>query len=146
MTAPAHIERIVIAEAASWWMRAEHLLIVAVVSALALWHAGDIAWVRFVAAFVVIDLIGYLPGAIAFHRSRRGAISRVYYLLYNVTHNYVVAGAAVALWALAIGHLEWAMAAVPIHLSGDRGLFGNFAKDPAAPFEHGAAPSPAAAP
>ena len=42
-----------------------------------------------------------------------------------------MSGAGVALWAYAHGGFEWAMLAVPIHLSGDRGLFGNTLK----PFE-----------
>ena len=46
-----------------------------------------------------------------------------------------VAGCLVALWALAAGHFEWAMLAVPIHLSIDRGLFGNTYKPSSLPFE-----------
>ena len=56
----------------------------------------EIAWGRFVAAFLLIDLVGYLPGAIAFRKAGDSPISFRYYLLYNVTHNYVVMGAAVA--------------------------------------------------
>jgi hypothetical protein len=119
----------------SWWIRAEHLAIVAIFSSLALAHFEDIVWARFVAAFLLIDLIGYLPGAIAFRRSAGRPISPTYHLLYNLTHNYVITGTAIALWALAIGGLEWAMVAVPIHLSGDRGLLGNFSKPASLPFE-----------
>jgi len=46
----------------------------------------------------------------------------------------------VALWALAIGGAEWAMLAVPIHLSGDRGLLGNFSKPASLLFEPRRAP------
>lgn len=119
----------------SWWIRAEHLAIVIIFSVLGLMHLHDIAWGRFAAAFLAIDLIGYLPGAIAFHRAAGKPISPAYHLLYNLTHNYMVTGTAVALWAFAIGGLEWAMVAVPIHLSGDRGLLGNFSKPATHPFE-----------
>jgi hypothetical protein len=119
----------------SRWMRAEHLVIVVIFAALGLVHLQDISWSRFIAAFLLIDLVGYLPGAVAFHRAHGKSISPIYYLLYNLTHNYVVVGAAVALWALAAGGLEWAMVAVPIHLSGDRSLFGNFSKSVSLPFE-----------
>jgi len=119
----------------SWWMRAEHLAIVTIFSSLALMHIEDIAWARFAAAFLLIDLLGYLPGAIAFRRSAGQPIAPAYHMLYNLTHNYIVTGTAIALWALAIGGLEWAMVAVPIHLSGDRALFGNFSKPASLPFE-----------
>jgi hypothetical protein len=116
-------------------MRTEHLAIVAIFGVLGLMHLHEIAWGRFAAAFLLIDLVGYLPGAIAFRKAGDSPISSRYHLLYNVTHNYVVMGAAVALWALAGGGLEWAMLAVPIHLSGDRGLLGNFSMPPALAFE-----------
>jgi len=120
---------------ASWWIRAEHLAIVVIFSVLGFMHLQDIAWARFAAAFLLIDLIGYLPGAFAFRKAGGKPIPPAYHLLYNLTHNYVVTGSALALWALAIGGLEWAMVAVPIHLSGDRGLLGNFSKPPSLPFE-----------
>jgi len=122
-------------QGASWWMRAEHVAIVAIFTSLALAHFEDISWGRFIAAFLLIDLVGYLPGAVAFRSSGGQRIPRIYHLLYNLTHSYVVEGAIVALWMLASGGPEWAMVAVPIHLSGDRGLLGNFSKPWPLPFE-----------
>lgn len=110
----------------SGWMRAEHVTLVLLAAALVLAHASDVAWDRFAAAFVLIDLVGYAPGAIAFRRAGRGRIDPVYHHLYSLAHSYLVTGAAVGFWALATGGLEWAMLAVPIHLSGDRGFLGNF--------------------
>jgi hypothetical protein len=120
---------------ASWWMRAEHVAIVVICGVLAIMHLQEIDWVRFVASFLLIDLIGYLPGAAAFRKAGGKTISPTFHLLYNLTHNYVVVGVALALWAFAIDGLEWAMLAVPIHLSGDRGLLGNFSKPLSLPFE-----------
>ena len=40
-----------------------------------------------------------------------------------------------AVWAVAGGGLEWAMLAIPLHLAGDRGIFGNGFKPFALPFE-----------
>jgi hypothetical protein len=120
---------------AAGWTRAEHAGAVVVLAALVLTHWPDVAWPRFVLAFVAIDLVGYVPGALAFRRARGGPIAPIYHHLYNVTHNYLVAAAAVALWAFARGGGEWAMLAVPIHLSGDRGVLGNVFKSAAAPFE-----------
>lgn len=100
-----------------------------------LWHAAAVDWLRFAAAFAVIDLVGYLPGALAFRRAAGGPIAPLYHHLYNVTHSFVTAAAALGLWALVAGGPEWAMLAVPLHLCGDRGLFGNRRKPVHLPFE-----------
>lgn len=123
------------------YSRAEHLAVVVVCAGFALLHLGDIVWPRFIAAFVAIDLLGYLPGALAARRARGGPIAPGYHHLYNVTHSYLTQGLLVAAWALAIGHVEWAMLAIPIHLSGDRGLFGNAHKPASMPFEPEGVPS-----
>jgi hypothetical protein len=120
---------------AARWIRAEHAGVVVVLAALVVTHWSDVAWPRFGAAFVVIDLVGYVPGRLAFRRARGGSIAPLYHHLYNLTHSYLVAAAAVALWAFGRGGVEWAMLAVPIHLSGDRGFLGNVFKPPTAPFE-----------
>ena len=116
-------------------VRAEHVALVLVLSAIVALHARETDWGRFFAAFVTIDLLGYIPGAIAFRRSGSARISPIFHHLYNLTHNYLTAGVAAGLWALAAGHFEWAMLALPIHLSGDRGLFGNTYKPVSLPFE-----------
>jgi hypothetical protein len=42
----------------------------------------------------------------------------------------------IGIWAFFLGgQLEWAMLAFPIHLSGDRGIFGNVYKPLSLPFE-----------
>lgn len=120
---------------AARWVRAEHAGAVVVLAALVLTHWSEVAWPLFVLAFVAIDAVGYVPGALAFRRAHGGPIAPIYHHLYNLTHSYLVAATAVALWAFARGGVEWAMLAVPIHLSGDRGILGNVFKSPAAPFE-----------
>jgi hypothetical protein len=121
---------------AGWrWARAEHGALVLVLAALVLRHANDVAWTRFLVAFAVIDLVGYVPGAIAVRRVGSGTIAPVYYHLYNVTHSYLTAGAVLGTWMLAHGGFEWAMLALPIHLSGDRGLLGKSYKPLSLPFE-----------
>jgi hypothetical protein len=116
-------------------MRAEHVAVVGICAVLTLMHLGKVHWPRFIIAFVIIDLLGYIPGAIAYRRRGGGRISVVYHYLYNITHSYLVAMAAVGVWALTIEGFEWAMLAMPIHLSGDRGLFGNVFKPLALSFE-----------
>lgn len=109
--------------------------VVMVACALALlWQAPQVDWPRFAAAFVLIDLVGYLPGTLAFRRAGGGRIAPLYHHLYNVTHSFVTAAVVVGIWALAAG-FEWAMLAIPLHLAGDRGLFGNRRKPVDRPFE-----------
>jgi len=115
--------------------RSEWLLLLAALSAIVLWHRDAVSWPRFVLAFAAIDVVGYLPGAVAFRRARGSAIAPVYHWLYNATHNFVTAAVVAAAWALAAGGPEWAMLALPLHLAGDRGLFGNGFKPSTEPFE-----------
>jgi hypothetical protein len=128
------------------WVRAEHLALLAVLVGLLLLHLGEVHWPRFVVAFAVIDLVGYVPGAVAYRRAGGGKIAPLYHHLYNLTHSYLTGAAVVGLWALAVGGFEWAMLAVPIHLSGDRGLFGNTYKPVELPFEPAEVPVAAGAP
>jgi hypothetical protein len=120
----------------TWFLvRAEWLAFLGLAVGIGLVHARQIHWGRFAAAFVLIDLVGYVPGAIAAHRARGQRIARFFHHLYNVTHSFLTAGAVVGLWTLAAGRPEWAMLAIPIHLAGDRGLFGNTYKPVGLPFE-----------
>ena len=101
---------------------------------LALTHVGEINWVVFVGLFVIIDLIGYIPGAIAFRRTPGGRIPRGYFILYNTMHSLVTWSVILGAWLVAFG-FQWALLAVPIHLLGDRALFGNTLKPFRVPFE-----------
>ncbi|MFD4790598.1 hypothetical protein ACFWN1_26810 [Streptomyces sp. NPDC058459] len=121
-------------------LRAEYCVGLALSAGLFLWHLDEVRWPVAVALFAYIDVIGYLPGALAHRRASGGAIPRVYHVLYNTTHSWLSAGAVVALWAWLVGP-EWALLAVPVHLCGDRGLLGNFFKPFAVDFE--SAPHPA---
>jgi hypothetical protein len=114
--------------------RAEYLVGFGVATVLMIWHWSDIRWLPAVALFLYIDLIGYIPGAIAFHRSKTGRISKVYYVLYNSMHSLITQAAVAGLWMLLIGP-EWALIVLPFHLFGDRGVFGNFLKPFNLPFE-----------
>jgi hypothetical protein len=105
-----------------------------VCSVLIVMHLDEIRWLPAIGLFLYIDLIGYIPGAIAFRRSGGKPIPKFYYVLYNVMHSLITQGAVVALWCAVIGP-EWALLAIPWHLSGDRGLFGNFMKSFALPYE-----------
>jgi len=114
--------------------RAEYLVGFVLSIVLIIVHFGEIRWIPFIALFAYIDLIGYIPGAIAFRRSADGRISKAYYVLYNSMHSLVTQSAVVGLWLWLVGP-EWALLAIPFHVFGDRGLFGNFLKPFGLPFE-----------
>lgn len=116
-------------------MRLEHIGAVIACSALLVLNFDGVDWLRFAAAFIVIDAIGYLPGAIALRKGGGSTIAPAFHYLYNFSHNYLTWATIVGLWAFQFGGFEWAMLAIPIHLSGDRGVFGNVFKPAALPFE-----------
>lgn len=121
-------------------LRWEYGVALLVCAALFLLHLSEVRWWVAVLLFVYIDLIGYIPGAIAFRRSDNGRISKVYYVLYNTMHSFVTHAVVLGVWA-AVAGFEWAFLAVPIHLCGDRALFGNFLKSFRVQFEPVAVPA-----
>ncbi|WP_217208173.1 hypothetical protein [Streptomyces sp. AC550_RSS872] len=114
--------------------RAEYLVGFAVTTGLMIAHFDEIRWLPAIALFLYIDLIGYIPGAVAFRRSGGRPIHKAYYVLYNVMHSLITQAAVAALWCWLVKP-EWALLVLPFHLFGDRGLFGNFMKSFALPFE-----------
>ncbi len=118
--------------------RAEYVAGFAVATVLIILHWHQIRWIPAICLFAYIDLIGYIPGAIAFRR-QKGQISKAYYVSYNIMHSMITQGAVVAIWGFTIGW-EWALLAIPWHIFGDRGIWGNFLKPFSLPFEPHATP------
>ena len=114
-------------------LRLEYLLLLLACLAVAVVQYAKIDWALFSGIFVFIDLVGYLPGAIAYRR-RNGVMPKVYYVMYNTMHSASTWGVVLGLWSLVDGP-QWAFLAVPIHLAGDRAIFGNFMKSFAVPYE-----------
>lgn len=108
-------------------LRAEYGAALIAAAVVALIHLGHIRWPVFIGMFVYIDVLGYLPGAVAHRRARGGDIWRGFHVLYNSMHSFVSAGAVAGAWCLLV-RPEWALLALPIHLCGDRAIFGNFLK------------------
>jgi hypothetical protein len=124
-------------------IRLEYLGFLLVAVGFALAHLDEIRWGVFVGMFVYIDLIGYLPGVVARRRRGTAYLPHGYYVLYNVMHSLVTAGIVAGLWCWLVGP-EWALLALPLHLFGDRALFGNFYKSFGIEFEPTAHPDYAA--
>ncbi|NEA61467.1 DUF4260 domain-containing protein [Streptomyces sp. SID12488] len=114
--------------------RLEWSVALVVSSVAALTHLSEIRWWLFVSLFLVIDVIGYIPGAIAYRGSPDGRIGRRYYVAYNLMHSLVTWAVFAGVWSWLVG-AEWALLALPIHLLGDRALFGNSLKPFGVPFE-----------
>lgn len=114
--------------------RSEYLVGFAASTVLLIWHFHQVRWFVALGLFAYIDLIGYIPGAIAFRRAKTGKISKVYYVLYNTMHSMITQAAVVALWGFLV-RWEWALLAISWHIFGDRGVFGNFLKPFNMPFE-----------
>jgi hypothetical protein len=114
--------------------RSEYLVGLGVSLALLIAHIGEVRWVPAVLLFVYIDLIGYIPGAVAFRRSGNQRVHKGFYIAYNTMHSLITNAAVIGVWIWVSGP-EWALLAVPIHLCADRGIFGNFMKPFALPFE-----------
>jgi hypothetical protein len=105
-----------------------------VAAGLTITHWSAIDWWLFVGLFVIIDLIGYLPGMIAHKRSADGSVPRIYYVLYNSMHCLATWTVILSAATVLVGW-HWAMLAIPVHLFGDRALFGNSLKPFGVPFE-----------
>jgi hypothetical protein len=119
----------------SWALRSEYFLGLVVSIALFAMHVPDgVDWVGAVILFAYPDTIGYLPGAIAYRRKENHRIPLWYARTYNVLHSPWTAAAVGGLYALIHGP-DWALMAIPIHLFGDRSIFGNIYKMPEVHFE-----------
>src|SRR5262249_9188092 len=67
------------------WVRAEHVALLLLLVVLLTLHLSEVHWGRFVLAFLLIDLVGYLPGTVAYRRAGGGRIAPLYHHLYNLT-------------------------------------------------------------
>jgi phosphatidylglycerol lysyltransferase len=114
-------------------VRLEYGFLLLVSIAVTLYNWQDVRLIPLIILFAYIDLIGYLPGAIAY-RKYNGKVPEFYYVLYNFTHNFVTAAAVAFAWCYFV-KVEWALMGILIHLFGDRSLFGNEFKSRAFSFE-----------
>lgn len=119
-------------------VRLDWAFIGAVPLALVVLHWREVVWSHFTWAFLFPDLISVVPGLYFYYGRRSGprrSIPGVIHKLYNFGHSFATAAAICALWWIAVGHFEWAMLSFPIHLCGDRSLFGNTYKPLGLSFE-----------
>lgn len=112
------------------------LMILSFVLLLLHWH--DVRWWPFTIAFLFPDVIATIPGLYIYYAKRSGehrSIPLSLHFLYNVGHSFAGVAVLSALWWAVSGGPEWAMLAFPIHLGGDRSIFGNIYKPFGTAFE-----------
>jgi hypothetical protein len=115
-------------------MRVEYGLLAAACGYLLLHRRKEVRWPIALGLFLYNDTLGYVPGAIAYRRSRDKSISKAYYAAYNIMHSGVTAAIVAAVWARFVRR-EWAMLGIPLHIGIDRAVFGNMLKPYSVPFE-----------
>lgn len=119
--------------------RLDWLVIGAVPLILVILFWREVHWWRFTIAFALPDVIGTFPGLYFYYGRRAGShrsIPNVIHQLYNFGHCFAGIALFCAVWFLINGqHFEWAMLAFPIHLAGDRSVFGNIYKPFGTAFE-----------
>lgn len=115
-------------------MRAEYALLTAASGYLLLRNRKRVRWPVAIGLFAWSDALGYIPGAIAYRKSADTRVPKAYYVAYNVGHSGLSGALLAAVWARFV-RPEWALLAIPLHLGGDRSLFGNFLKPFSVPFE-----------
>jgi hypothetical protein len=118
--------------------RLDYLILTILCSVLVLAHAREVRWGPFIVAFAWIDVVGTLPAYYVYYLRRSGehrSIHPVFYYLYNFCHSAVTNVVITLAWFAIYGQWEWAMLAAPIHLCGDRSLFGNIYKPLGLSFE-----------
>ena len=112
------------------------VMVIAFVILLMNWR--EVHWWRFTWAFLLPDVIATFPGLYLYYSKPAGAARSIplsIHFLYNLGHSFVGVAILCAIWWLVTGRLEWAMLAFPIHLSGDRSIFGNIYKPFGTSFE-----------
>lgn len=118
--------------------RLDWAVIMLIALALTVLHYQQVNWWAFTIAFLMPDLIATFPGLYIYYARRSGehrSIPGIIHKLYNFGHNFAVVTVASLIWAY-LGHgFEWAMLAFPIHLGGDRSIFGNIYKPLETSFE-----------
>lgn len=119
-------------------VRLDWAIILGILVALVVVNWREVNWWRFVVAFLWSDLIGTFPGLYVYYARRKGDHRRIppaYHVLYNLGHSFAGIGVVALGWYLVTGSWEWAMLAMPIHLAGDRSVFGNIYKPLGTAFE-----------
>jgi len=119
-------------------VRLDWAILMFVAFAVLVLHWREVHWWRFTFAFLLPDLIGTLPGLYTYYARRSGphrSIPSVIHILYNFGHCFGGVLLFCGAWWLITGRLEWAMLAFPIHLAGDRSIFGNIYKPLGTAFE-----------
>jgi hypothetical protein len=107
--------------------RAEYALGFVVCMWLMIAHWSELDVWQAILLFAYIDLIGTVPGLVAYHLSPTGQIHRGYYYVYNVLHSCVTQG-LVIIGYIGLFGWQWCILGIPTHIFIDRAMFNNYPK------------------
>lgn len=82
----------------------------------------------YILLFLLIDLVGYIPGRIWNYFYGDERTLNIFYKLYNFCHNLVLITLISLIW-LYLFKNDYSFIALYAHLFLDRGIFGNFPKE-----------------
>lgn len=119
-------------------VRFDYFVVLLALIVLLLFRWEQVDWVRFTAAFLWPDVVGTFPGLYWYHTKTTGerrSLPVCFYVLYNLGHSFAINAVILGLWYAGTDTWEWAMLAIPIHLAGDRAIFGNIYKQVGLSFE-----------
>lgn len=111
------------------------LLFVAVVCA-SVWFYDQINWIHYVFLFWVIDVFGYWPGYVYSKLSKKDVIHPFFYRIYNSMHDLTTVF-IIMLAYVTFSDAPYSVLGIPLHISIDRGLLGNYHKKPNYSFHQG---------
>lgn len=119
-------------------VRLENFIFLLILTGLIIAFRQEVNWVRFAIAFLWMDVVGTFPALYWYYIRCEGehrSIHPIFHVVYNIAHSFIVIAVLTGLWYLLTGAWEWAMLAMPIHLLGDRAIFGNIYKPLGLSFE-----------
>lgn len=103
-----------------------YLFIITII--LTIFFYNKINFIYYIVFFLLIDLIGYMPGRLWNFFKGDGNTSKIFYKLYNVCHNLVVITVVSIIWLYFFNN-DYSFLALYTHLFLDRGVLGNFPKE-----------------
>lgn len=108
-------------------MKYEYLLIFILSVTASIYFYDQINWPNYIILFAIIDVAGYIPGIIWSLAKKTHPTPLFFYRAYNFTHSIAFAAMLAATYFFIFNEI-YSTLALAAHLSGDRGVLGNFFK------------------
>lgn len=103
-----------------------YLFFISIILTIILFNQINIIY--YLVFFLLIDLIGYIPGRIWNLLKGDNDTAKIFYKLYNLCHNFATITIISLIWLYFVNN-DYSFIALYTHLFLDRGLLGNFPKE-----------------